>query len=292
MKEQVKKYDLKEGIEPEYRSMRWFRIMRVILSILLAVIICLSCTLLEIVVLKIQVLGRLNGSASDNDKIRIYIDQGHNPSPHHNNGAEGNGLYEQDVTFSIGCMLAEILEKDGRFEVRLSRPEESTVLGTDNVSSLAARVEGAADFEADYFISLHINAYTQESVNGLEVFASDNDVESYSFGGSLLQGMLGSTNLKNRGVKSGSELYVLKNATMPAVLLEMGFISNAEDAALLSQQPELFAEGIYDGIVDHFESAYSLDISILLWMLGISVSLVIAFEIAIFAKLKRLKNKK
>ena len=52
--------------------------------------------------------------------IRIFIDQGHNPSGP-NTGAEGNGLNEQDITYTVGLYLAELLCADPRFEVRLSR---------------------------------------------------------------------------------------------------------------------------------------------------------------------------
>jgi N-acetylmuramoyl-L-alanine amidase len=194
--------------------------------------------------------------------------------PHHNSGATGNGLYEHDITFLVGCILADILKADGRFAVELSRPNKSVVLGTDNKSSLMARVEGAAAFEADYLISLHTNSFDQDSANGIEVFASDID-ESYPFGNSLLEGMVDSTNLKKRGMRPSSELYVLENTDMPAVLLEMGFISNTKDAALLSEHPELFAQGIYNGIKDYFESAYTSDINILQWMIGVSSACVV-----------------
>ena len=186
-------------------------------------------------------------------KIKIYIDQGHNPTPHHNSGASGNGLYEQDITFTIGILLAELLEDDGRFEICLSRPSEDTVLGTDNNSSLDARIQGAKDFGADYFISLHINSFSDATVNGIEVYAADNGNESYEFAGSLLQGLIDSTSLRNRGVKPNPDFRVLKYATMPAVLVEMGFISNPQDAALLSESPELFVQGIYNGILSYFE---------------------------------------
>ena len=53
--------------------------------------------------------------------IKIYIDQGHNPQGF-NAGAEGNGLREQDVNFSVGLKLYELLQSDDRFEARLSRP--------------------------------------------------------------------------------------------------------------------------------------------------------------------------
>ena len=186
------------------------------------------------------------------DKIRIYIDQGHNPTTSHNNGAVGNGLYEEELTFNIGCLLAELLREDGRFEVCLSRPNKSVVLGTDNTSSLQARVDGATEFDADYFISLHINSYTQSDPSGLEIYVAKDGGESYVFGASLLNKLAESTELRNRGMKLNPDLYVLKHAAMPAVLVEMGFISNSGDAALLSSHPDLFAKGLYNGILDFF----------------------------------------
>ena len=71
--------------------------------------------------------------------IKIFIDQGHNPvNP--NAGAEGNGLREQDITYSVGVILADLLRQNGNFEVRTSRATPTTQLGTSNSSSLAARV--------------------------------------------------------------------------------------------------------------------------------------------------------
>ena len=84
------------------------------------------------------------------------------------------------------------------------------------------------------------------------MYAAERNSTSYAFGNQLLQGLAHATNLRNRGMKLNPDLYVLKNATMPAVLLEMGFISNREDAALLAQKPELFAKGIYEGVLAYF----------------------------------------
>ena len=190
--------------------------------------------------------------SANGDKIRIYIDQGHNPAPYHNSGAVGNGLAEHDLTFIIGCALAELLQQDGRFEICLSRPNKGVVLGTDNTTSNQARVEGATNFDADYLISLHINAYDGDSAHGIEVYTTGEGTESYAFGNALLDGMTEATGLRNRGMKENPELYILKNATMPAALLEMGFISNSTDAAVLAENPELFAEGIYNGLLDYF----------------------------------------
>ena len=98
--------------------------------------------------------------------MKIYIDQGHNPR-NPNAGAEGNGLREQDITYKVGVELAEDLQAAG-IETRLSRPLPTISLGTSNASSLAARVNDANSWGADYFISLHTNASEIESASGSE----------------------------------------------------------------------------------------------------------------------------
>ena len=207
-----------------------------------------------------------NISTTPDDKIKIYIDQGHNPFLPKEDPTEPNkgwntgasnaelGLYEQDLTYEIGILLFELLSQDDRFEVRLSRPTADTILGTDNDSALDFRINDAAEWGADYFISLHINSYTDPSVDGIEVYTATAEGEQYELGKKLLNGLLASTQLDNRGMKNGAHLRVLKNATMPAVLVEMGFISNTKDATLLDESPELFAQGIYDGIQAYFDA--------------------------------------
>ena len=194
------------------------------------------------------------------DKIKIYIDQGHNPfSPTHppswNTGASNEelGLYEQDLTYEIGILLAELLAQDERFEVRLSRPTADTILGTDNDSALDFRINDAAEWGADYFISLHVNSFNVSSATGLEAYAFNTENEGYALGAVLLEELQASTDLRNRGMKT-KDYHVLKYATMPATLVEMGFISNTDDAKLLDESPELFAQGLYNGILSYFDN--------------------------------------
>ena len=182
--------------------------------------------------------------------IKIYIDQGHNPGTF-NTGAEGNGLKEHDLTFEIGVLLANLFEDNERYEICLSRPTADTVLGTDNSSSLAARVEGAEAFGAHLVVSLHINAFTSDAANGIEVLVYDENVAGYEMGTYLLDGLLNSTSLKNRGMKLRPDLHILKNSKVPTALVEMGFITNPDDAALLDNSPELFAQGVYNGIIKY-----------------------------------------
>ena len=185
--------------------------------------------------------------------IKIYIDQGHNPGDF-NTGASGNGLKEEELTYEIGVILASLFEGDERYEICLSRPTADTILGTDNASSLAARVEGSEAFGAHLVVSLHINAFSSETANGIEVLVYDENASGYEMGTYLLQGLLDATSLRNRGMKYRPDLHILRNSKVPTALVEMGFITNADDAALLDSHPELFAKGVYDGIIAYVES--------------------------------------
>ena len=184
--------------------------------------------------------------------IKIYIDQGHNPSPP-NTGAEGNGLREQDITYEVGVRLAELLRQNGNFDVRLSRPSRQTQLGNSNASSLRARVDEANSWGADYFVSIHTNASVEKSANGTEVLVYSQPSTSANLAEDILRKLTEITGLASRGVKSRPGLYVLRKTAMPAVLVELGFISNPSDAAKMRDNPSLFARGIYEGILDFLD---------------------------------------
>jgi N-acetylmuramoyl-L-alanine amidase len=179
--------------------------------------------------------------------IKIYIDQGHNPSAP-NAGAEGNGYREQDIVYRIGIELFDLLSRDPYFIPRLSRPTEDTQLGNSNASSLRVRVEAANAFGADLFLSLHTNASINESASGTEGLVFRRDSTAYDIAEVLLRELTQVTGLRNRGVVLRPGLYVLRRTRMPAVLLELGFITNAGDAELMYENPRLFAQGIYAGL--------------------------------------------
>lgn len=181
---------------------------------------------------------------------KIYIDQGHNPSGF-NTGAEGNGLREQDVTYEVGRRLAALLRRSGNWDVRLSRNTPDEVLGSSNASSLRTRVNEANSWGADYFISVHTNGSTDPSARGVEAYAYSRPSRAFNLGEDIVDSLVEATGFPKRGMFVRPGLYVLKRTTMPAVLVEIGFISNPGEAAVMRDNPELFARGIYNGIVEY-----------------------------------------
>ena len=183
--------------------------------------------------------------------IKIFIDQGHNPT-NPNAGAEGNGYREQDLVYPIGIALADLLNANPNFEARTSRNSPDEVLGTSNASSLAARVTAANEWGADSFISLHANASNILTASGSEAFVYSETSAAYPLAEDILIGLSEATGLADRGVFARPTLYVLRRTQMPALLLEIGFITNSGDARLMAENPNLIARGIYNGILRYY----------------------------------------
>lgn len=184
--------------------------------------------------------------------IKIFIDQGHNPSGYFNSGAEGNGLTESEINYQVGLYLQNLLNNDSRFETRVSRPEPSTVLGIDNVSSLAERVRLANEWPANYFISIHSNSNPNPVINGTEVYIYQFFTQSQWLAEQVMDGITQMVGTRDNGIRENPFLYVLRYAQMPAILVELGYLSNLSDSQKLRDNQYQFAYGIYLGIMRYF----------------------------------------
>ncbi len=183
--------------------------------------------------------------------IKIFIDQGHNPSGV-NSGAEGNGLREQDITYIVGRYLYDLLSANPNFEAKLSRENSSVSLGTSNLTSLQQRVRMANSWNADYFISIHTNGSVNPSGNGTEAYVYSLDGESAVLAEYLVDSISDRMGTVNRGVFSRPSLYVLRRTRMPSVLVELGFISNPGDAQKMEDDPYGFAYAMYAALLNYF----------------------------------------
>ena len=182
--------------------------------------------------------------------IRIYIDQGHNPYGF-NAGAEGFGLREQNITYLVGAYLANILNADSRFTAITSRTSPDEILGYDTNSSLRTRTEQANQWGADYFLSIHTNANVNPAINGTEAYVYAVNTPSYELAVNIVNEIVRRLGTKNNGIYARPSLSVLRRTNMPAVLIELAYLSNEGDAALLADKPYEFAYAIYVGLLNY-----------------------------------------
>ncbi|MGL5694104.1 MAG: N-acetylmuramoyl-L-alanine amidase family protein [Peptostreptococcaceae bacterium] len=177
---------------------------------------------------------------------KLVIDLGHGG---HDSGAIGqNKAHEADVVLAIGKELNELL-KGFNLEIKFTRLSNKYL-------SLTERAKIANNFKADYFLSIHINAASDKSVRGVEVWQYSNKNEKLNkFSNGLCADVSKILNIRNRGLKISKELSVLRNTTMPAALIEVDFISNAqaEKDLKVSVNIKAIAVAIKNNLVKLFE---------------------------------------
>ncbi|WP_195952533.1 N-acetylmuramoyl-L-alanine amidase family protein, partial [Clostridium saudiense] len=195
-------------------------------------------------------------------KKLIVIDPGHNYGGDNGATSTHNGVtyIERDLNMQVSLKLKDELEKKGFTVVLTRNPEDRETIAVSE--SLRKRVDLANKLQADFFISIHQNSYTDSSVRGFEVYYSDalpetrgvisSDGLEYSLnslrtsetekvklskkiGSSIVSSVTSEMGLKNRGLKN-KDFYVVKNTTMPSLLVECGFISNPDEAKNLANE--------------------------------------------------------
>lgn len=189
----------------------------------------------------------------------IVIDAGHGGV---DAGASANNVVEKDINLKIALKLKEYIEQSGGIAI-LTRDEDMSTQDTDSGKGISAkqsdlknRKELIDESKADMFISIHMNKFEQEKYKGAQVFYSNNSEESKKLGEiiqSSMREILDSGN--NREAKnSDGKIYVIKNANVPSVLIECGFLSNAEEAKRLSDEEyqQKVAWSIYMGITKYW----------------------------------------
>lgn len=174
---------------------------------------------------------------------KIYLDPGHGGK---DSGASGNGLLEKNLTLEIALKIRDILNNEYTgHSIKMSRT-------TDKYPALAERTGEANAWNADFYLSIHINAgggtgyedYIYPKANAATA-AYQNQIHSE---------VVKATAFKDRGKKT-NDLYVLRESKMPALLTENGFVDTAEDAEKLKDPAfiEKIARGHVNGLVKVFK---------------------------------------
>ena len=150
--------------------------------------------------------------------MKWYLYFGHGGK---DSGAIGpTNLKESDIALKIGMMVKETLEN--AFEKVI------TTRDNDKYYSLDYRTKKANNENCDYFVSIHLNSAPNPSAKGCEVWLYDENSKLQTLANNLCNNLATKINTHNRGVKYSKKLSVLKNSKMPALLIEIDFISNKE----------------------------------------------------------------
>ncbi len=176
----------------------------------------------------------------------VVLDPGHGGS---DNGAYYGGIAEKTINLDIAKKVKEILEKYN-IKVYMTRTKDVT-------TSLANRTNLANSINADLYISIHSNAIANSGIKGTEIlYKQDSRLKDGVNNKILAQNLSNSVSqyagTYKRGLINRTNLYVLNRTTMPAALVEVGYMTNSSDLRNLKNESfrNKAAEGIADGILD------------------------------------------
>lgn len=180
-------------------------------------------------------------SPNDQPVHRIVIDPGHGGK---DPGAIGNDTMEKWVALTISEKLQRRLLANG-YDVKMTRSEDVFI-------PLPERATLSNNWKADLFVSVHANSATSSTAKGLESYYYGESSSGKQLASSIQTALVSNTNNENRGTHS-ADFYVLRHTSMPAVLVETGFISNPADAVLLNDEgyQDKVASSIAEGIKNY-----------------------------------------
>ena len=183
----------------------------------------------------------------------IVIDPGHGGS---DTGAVGpSGLTEKDVTLAVSQKVKTLLESSGA-RVVMTRDRDVDVYGRNATDrqELQARVNvGEFTPGANIFVSIHCNAFSNPAAKGMETYYFPGSTRGEKLASSIYDELLKDGGLSGRGVRTAN-FYVIKHSSMPATLLELAFITNPREEALLGDDKyqTTLAKAIVRGISRYF----------------------------------------
>ncbi len=179
----------------------------------------------------------------------IVLDPGHGGS---NPGAVANNTRESDNNLAVALKLRDKLVQAGA-KVIMTRDSDRTVApeGSSLGDELQARIDLAESNHADIFVSIHSNENSDASIAGATTFYPTG--KSSLLASAVEDALVTETSATNKGT-SPANFYVLRNNPVPSTLVEMGFVSNKEEAALLNNDSyrAKLAQGILNGIINYF----------------------------------------
>lgn len=207
-----------------------------------ALLICLLAVTMSIQVFSAQSVMPLAGKT-------ILVDSGHGGK---DDGAQRGEVKEDAINLAIAMEVRKQLIEQGA-NVLMTREDDRDLAEEDSENrkrdDMKKRVEFIECGFCDMFVSIHLNAYPDSSVRGAQVFYQPDSMQSERMA-QLMQEELSSCSGQQRKQKPG-DYYILTRTTVPGILAECGFLSNAEERSMLqsADYQKKIAAAIVQGLV-------------------------------------------
>ncbi len=222
------------------------------------VLLSIICVIATFGYIKSEVIGV--GSLAEISHT-IIIDAGHGGFD--GGASASDGTVEKDINLNISQKLSEILRLNG-YKVIMTRDSDT---GTEDDTSLeiakrkksdmSNRLQLMMDNADAVFVSIHLNKFTTSSANGAQVFYTKNYKQAYDLANCVQNSVKKLLQPENtRAIKQGtSSTYLLKNAAVPAIIVECGFLSNDNELEKLKDNDYQLqmAIAIAGGIMDFYK---------------------------------------
>ncbi len=186
----------------------------------------------------------------------VILDAGHGGK---DGGAQAeNGAYEKDVVLAITRKVESYLRGQG-INVLLTRTDDHDLASEGakkrKMEDLLARVNLFNTTEEAIMVSIHANATTNATWKGAQTFYDPKKEENKELGTLVMESIKSNIAGMTRSATATSEIFVLKNCKITATLVEVGFLSHPDEAALLTTDAyqEQVAYAIYEGIITYLD---------------------------------------
>lgn len=224
--------------------------------------LAMACLLLAGVFCLSREGARMAGKIFSSEPV-VVIDAGHGGRDPGKVGV--NEAYEKDINLAIATKLKKHLEAEG-IQVVMTREEDKGLYQENSsnkkVEDMRNRVLLIHETQPDCAVSIHQNSYTEPEVSGAQVFYYESSMEGKKLAEILQEAMTQVLGLENgRDPKGNTSYYLLKKTECPLTIVECGFLSNPQEAELLTQEDyqEKMAEAISGGIREYLEQKEDLE---------------------------------
>lgn len=195
----------------------------------------------------------------------ILLDPGHGGP---DGGAGDSSALEKDIALNISLILRDYLQQQGalvvmtREEDKDLAPEGTRGYSRRKVEDLKKRVDMINTSGANFFVSVHLNAISSSRWSGAQTFYTPQFKENAKAAKFIQEELIVNLENTNRKAKPINNVYILKYAKKPGVLVEVGFLSNPAEKQKLKQAEyqEKVAASIYNGIMRYYTNEPELTV--------------------------------